>query len=141
MTKPFLIKKDLVSMLILIAAISGTTFVLTQNIYAASTHMTLHNLSNNTAELWMEVPVDPPHCDAKFNSTCEAGTEYIWYTIKVSIPNAESPTWEKQLSGVFGECDVYVTSSDGKYDAEHHCSLVDKIGLEPTAENKTTVRK
>ena len=139
--KPFLMKKNLFCMLILIAAISGTTFVLTQNIYASSTHMTLHNLSNNTAELWVEVPMDPPHCDAKSNSTCEAGTEYIWYTIKVSIPNAESPTWEKQLSGVFGQCDVYVTSSDGKYDAEHHCSLVDKIGLEPTAENKTTIRK
>src|SRR5574339_9419 len=141
MTKPFLMKKDLVSMLILIVAISGTTFVLTQNIYAASTHMTLHNLSNNTAELWVEVPVDPPHCDAKFNSTCEAGTEYIWYTIKVSIPNTKSHTWEKQLSGVFGECDIYVTSSDEKYDAEHHFSLVDKIEFEQSAENKTAIKK
>jgi hypothetical protein len=130
-------KNILFFMVLVIVAITGTSIVLTQNTLASSTHMTLHNLTNETAELWAEIPVDPPHCDAEPNLTCEAGTEYNWYTINVAIPNSESPTWEQQLFGVFGECDVYITDSDGKYDAQHHCSSAEKLGLKPPADNKT----
>ena len=130
-------KNILFFMVLVIVAITGTSIVLTQNTLASSTHMTLHNLTNETAELWAEIPVDPPHCDAEPNLTCEAGTEYNWYMINVAIPNSESPTWEQQLFGVFGECDVYITGSDGKYDAQHHCSSAEKLGLKPPADNKT----
>lgn len=130
-------KNILFFIVLVIVAITGTSIVLTQNTLASSTHMTLHNLTNETAELWAEIPVDPPHCDALPNLTCEAGTEYIWYTIQVAIPNSESPTWEQELSGVFGECDVYITGSDGKYDAQHHCSSAEKLGIKPPADNKT----
>jgi hypothetical protein len=46
-------------------------------------------------------------------------------------------TREQQLFSVFGECDVYITDSDGKYDAQHHCSSAEKLGLKPPADNKT----
>ena len=130
-------KNNLAFMLILIAATSGTFFVLTQNTYASSTYMTLHNLTNETAELWIALPENPPHCDTAPHSTCIAGTEYVWYTIKVSVPNSENPTWEKQLSDIFGSCNIYVTGSDGKYDAQHNCAVADKLALKPPAENKT----
>lgn len=125
-------------MMLVIAAISGTSFVLIQNVDASSTHMTLHNLTPMSAQLVVDDVITDPTCTADPNSTCEAGTEYIWYTININIPNANEQIWGTSMNGVYGHCDVYVTGTDASnFKADHSCSAAEKTGLKPPTGNQT----
>ncbi|MGB8100436.1 MAG: hypothetical protein WCE96_02035 [Nitrososphaeraceae archaeon] len=123
---------------------TGIGVTMMQKGYAWSTHMTLHNLADNASQLTLALADST--CTAQVNSNCEAGAEYVWYTIDVyTSPKAQQTPHcviEKQLPictyphviqklGVYGHCDVYVTGSNGKYDVSHHCTAADAAGLKP----------
>ena len=136
-------KAYLISFVVLSIAI-GMGMTLIRTGYASSTHMTLHNLADNASQL--SIALADSTCTAQVNSNCEAGAEYVWYTIDVYTPPKAEQTpncvIEKQLPictyphviqklGVYGHCDVYVTGSKGKYDVSHHCTAADAAGLKP----------
>jgi hypothetical protein len=124
----------------------GIGVTMMQKGYAWSTHMTLHNLADNATELDI---VAASSCTAQVNSNCEAGADYVWYTIDVFTPPQDEqkqncsynpvlgenvctyPSIIRKL-GVYGNCDVYVTGSNGKYDVSHHCTAADAAGLKPS---------
>jgi hypothetical protein len=124
---------------------TGMGITMMQKGYAWSTHMTLHNLADNATEL---DTVAASSCTAQVNSNCEAGAEYVWYTIDVYTPPKDQQTPKCQFDpatglntciyphviqklGVYGHCDVYVTGSNGNYDVSHHCTAADAAGLKP----------
>ena len=46
-------------------------------------------------------------------------------TIKVGIPNLSNSAWEKEFNGINGQCDYYVSGSDGNYKAQINCPIPD----------------
>ena len=113
-----LAKVYLISFVVISTAI-GMGMTLIQAGYASSTHMTLHNLADNASQL--TIALADSTCTAQVNSNCEAGAEYVWYTIDVYTPPKDEQTphcvIEKQLPictyphviqklGVYGHCDV-----------------------------------
>jgi hypothetical protein len=115
--------------------------------YSWGTHMTFHNLADNASQL--SIADVGSTCTAQVNSNCEAGAEYVWYTIDVYTPPKDQQTPKCQFDpatgfntcvyphviqklGVYGNCDVYVTGSNGKYDVSHHCTAADAAGLKPS---------
>ena len=142
-------KAYLISFVVLSIAI-GMGMTLIRTGYASSTHMTLHNLADNASQL--TIALADSTCTAQVNSNCEAGAEYVWYTIDVYTPPKVEQTpncvIEKQLPlctyphviqklGVYGHCDVYVTGSSGKYDVSHHCTPADAAESLKPPQNQT----
>jgi hypothetical protein len=142
-------KAYLISFVVLSIAI-GMGMTLIRTGYASSTHMTLHNLADNASQL--TIALADSTCTAQVNSNCEAGAEYVWYTIDVYTPPKVEQTpncvIEKQLPictyphviqklGVYGHCDVYVTGSSGKYDVSHHCTPADAAASLKPPQNQT----
>jgi hypothetical protein len=129
-------------LLINLSAIVTISGQVVPNAYAYDTHMTLHNLMNQfgdegPAELSI---LDGSSCTAQADSNCEAGADYVWYTVSVCVPACNNDgLWQTTLHGVYGSCDVYVTLVNGtvppKFQASHHCSAADKAGLKPPSEN------
>jgi hypothetical protein len=124
-----------ISAVLILAAVSTSPAV-----YAWDTHMTLHNLVDYPAGLSI---VGADSCTAQVNSTCEAGADYVWYTVKVCVGtfacNAQ-PLYQTTLNGVYGHCNVYVqfTPPPSSYDVTHHCTAAEKAGLKPPATITTT---
>jgi hypothetical protein len=85
-----------------IATGMGITFI--QTGYAWSTHMTFHNLADRASQLSIvdaiALGVDST-CTAQVNSNCEAGADYVWYTIDVSIGIYMPPTLNSKLFGIY----------------------------------------
>lgn len=124
----------------------GMGITLVQRGYSWGTHMTFHNLADNASQL--SIADVGSTCTAQVNSNCEAGADYVWYTIDVFTPPKDEqkqncsynpvlgetvctyPSIIQKL-GVYGTCDVYVTGSNGKYDVSHHCTAADAAGLKP----------
>jgi hypothetical protein len=124
----------------------GIIHSLVQIGYSWGTHMTFHNLSDNASQL--SIADVGSTCTAQVNSNCEAGADYVWYTIDIFTPPQDEqkqncsfnpileeractyPSMIREL-GVYGHCDVYVTGSNGNYDVTHHCTAADAAGLKP----------
>jgi hypothetical protein len=106
--------------------------------YAWDTHMTLHNLQEQVGE---EGPAElsiegADSCTAQAGSTCEAGADYVWYTVNLCVTSCDDALWKTTLHGVYGQCDVYVQLKNGTglqpvFDATHHCTAAEKAGLAP----------
>jgi len=125
---------------------TGLSIALIQTGNSWGTHMTFHNLADNASNL--SIADVGSTCTAQVNSNCEAGADYVWYTIDVFTPPQDEqkqtcsynpvlgvnvctyPSIIQKL-GVYGHCDVYVTGSNGKYDVTHHCTAADAAGLKP----------
>jgi hypothetical protein len=115
--------------------------------YAWDTHMTLHNLQDKVGE---EGPAElsligAGSCTAQASSTCEAGADYVWYTVNVCVISCDGSgtLWKTTLNGVYGHCDVYVQLVNGTkyppvFNATHHCTAADKAGLKPSSTTTTT---
>jgi len=144
---------------VVFSVVTGIGVTLFQTSYAWSTHMTFHNLADNASQLSIADATgkSPSTCTAQVNSNCEAGAEYVWYTIDVFTPPQDEqkpicgydplvgknvctyPDMIRKL-GVYGHCDVYVTGSDGKYDVNHHCTAADAAGLKPPQNQTKTMQ-
>ena len=142
---------------VVFSIVVGMGITLVQTGYSWDTHMTFHNLADNASQL--SIADVGSTCTAQVNSNCEAGADYVWYTIDVFTPPQDEqkqncsynpvlgenvctyPSLIQKL-GVYGHCDVYVTGSNGKYDVSHHCTAADAAGLKPpknmTAGTNTT---
>jgi hypothetical protein len=76
-----------ISAVLILAAVSTSPTV-----HAWDTHMTLHNLVDYPAGLSI---AGADSCTAEVNSTCEAGADYVWYTVTVCVGefacNAQPP--------------------------------------------------
>ena len=120
--------------LIIITSITGTSlFILTQNVDASSNipccgTMTLYNKTPMSVQISLQIG-DPKYdatCTADPNSSCTAKTANADYdTIKVGIPNLSNSAWEKEFNGINGQCDYYVSGSDGNYKAQINCPILD----------------
>jgi hypothetical protein len=125
---------------------TGMSITLIQTGYSWGTYMTFHNLADQPSQL--SIADVGSTCTAQVNSNCEAGADYVWYTIDVFTPPQDqqkqncsfNPTLGEnvctypgmiQKLGVYGHCDVYVTGSNGNYDVDHHCTAADAAGLKP----------
>jgi hypothetical protein len=130
--------KNLFYLIFATVVIAGISFAVTTSVYASSTHMTFHNLSDTPATLAIDVAgFAHSTCNAQPGGTCEASAEYVWYIIDVYIPNSENPTKTIQKLGVYGNCNVYLQGSAGDYKVSHHCAGAEKAGLKPSTQNQT----
>ncbi|HEY7109730.1 MAG TPA: hypothetical protein VH415_09900 [Nitrososphaeraceae archaeon] len=124
----------------------GMGIIIVHTGYSWDTHMTFHNLADNASQLIIADVGST--CTAQVNSNCEAGADYVWYTIDVFTPPQDqqkktcsyNPVLQEsvctypsiiQKLGVYGHCDVYVTGSNGNYNVDHHCTAADAAGLKP----------
>jgi hypothetical protein len=131
---------------VVLAIAIGIGMTMIKTGYAWSTHMTFHNLADNASQLIIADVGST--CTAQVNSNCEAGADYVWYTIDVFSPPQDeqkqtctyNPVLQERVCtypsiirklGVYGHCDVYVTGSNGNYNVDHHCTAADAAGLKP----------
>lgn len=129
---------------LVLSVVTGMGITLIQTAYSWGTHMTFHNLADNASQL--SIADVGSTCTAQVNSNCEAGADYVWYTIDVFTPpqdeQKQNCSYKSVLGenvctyphiiqklGVYGHCDVYVTGSNGNYDVTHHCTAADAAGL------------
>jgi hypothetical protein len=139
-----------VYLFVLIGLLANFTALLTissesvPNAFAFDTHMTLHNLQNQIGD---EGPAElsiigASSCTAQANSNCEAGADYVWYTIDVCVTTCgNGALWQSTMHGIYGSCDVYVQLINGtvppKFQASHHCTAAEKANLKPPSENQS----
>lgn len=139
---------------VVLSIATGMGVNLIQTGYASATHMTFHNLADQPSQL--SIAVTGSTCTAQVGSNCEAGAEYVWYTINVYTPpkNEQTPQcgtnpitgpkciypYDIEKYGVYGHCDVYVTGSNGNYDVQHHCTAADAAGLKPPQNQTKTIQ-
>ena len=109
--------------------------------------MTLHNIQDQLIDVGpAELSIKgADSCTAQPSSTCEAGADYVWYTVNLCVTSCDNAIWKTALDGVYGQCDVYVTlvnstKSPPVFDATHHCTAAEKAGLKPpsTTTSSTT---
>jgi hypothetical protein len=130
--------KNLFFVVFATVVMAGMSFAVTTSVYASSTHMTFHNLSDTPAALAVNDYLLLKHCNAQPNGgTCEVGTEYIWYIIWVYYPSFENSTKRIEKLGVYGDCNVYFEGSAGDYKVSHHCAGAEAAGLKPPTQNQT----
>jgi hypothetical protein len=88
--------------------------------------MTLYNKTPMSVQISLQIG-DPKYdatCTADPNSSCTAKTANADYdTIKVGIPNLSNSAWEKEFNGINGQCNYYVSGSDGNYNAQINCPV------------------
>jgi hypothetical protein len=101
--------------------------------------MTLHNLQNQIGD---EGPAELPILGAaQANSNCEAGADYVWYTVDVCVTSCgNGALWQSTMHGIYGSCYVYVQLINGtvppKFQVSHHCTAAEKAGPKPPSENQ-----
>jgi len=78
---------------------TGLSIALIQTGYSWGTHTTFHNLADNASELSI---VAASSCTAQVNSNCEAGADYVWYTIDVYTPPQDQQTPKCQYDPMTG---------------------------------------
>jgi len=77
---------------------TGLSIALIQTGYSWGTHITFHNLADNASEL----SIVAASCTAQVNSNCEAGADYVWYTIDVYTPPQDQQTPKCQYDPMTG---------------------------------------